>query len=254
MNRARRAALGAGVALGAGRLPTARLPGGARRWTRTNHRGREVTLLPGPVLALAAGLSDGPAGLVAGLAAAAVGAYDDVVGQRPDQRASKGLRGHARALRSGRITSGTVKVAGLAATGLVTAGLRGSRGRDLLLDGALLAGSANLLNLLDLRPGRALKVALVTAVLLDRPGPAAAAAVLLPADLRERAMLGDTGANALGAVLGVGLAERLPAHADRLRALAVLTGLTAASEVVSFTSVIAAVPPLRALDRLGRLP
>jgi hypothetical protein len=80
------------------------------------------------------------------------------------------------------------------------------------------------------------------------------AAVLLPADLGERAMLGDAGANGLGAVLGLALAGRLPGRGARLAALAAVGSLTAASEVVSFSRVIDAVPPLRAVDRLGRLP
>lgn len=254
VERAREAAFGAGLALALSRLLAARPPGGAVRWTRTNHRGTAVGLHPGPALAVAAGASAGPAAMVAGVVAGAVGAYDDVAGQREHQRASKGLRGHARALREGTVTSGAVKVVGLAAGGVLAARLQGRRGADLLLDGALVAGSANLLNLLDLRPGRALKAGLAAAAVLDRPGPAAAAAVLLPADLRERTMLGDAGANGLGAVLGTALAARLPQRRSRAAALAVVAGLTAASEVVSYSRVIDAVPPLRALDRLGRLP
>jgi len=235
-------------------------PGGRSRWVRTNHRGREVTLLPGPVAAVAAGLAagSGAAAVLAGVGAGAVGAYDDAVGQRAAQRSSKGLRGHAAALRQGRVTSGAVKVAGIGGTGLLAAAAAGRRsgrsGVDLLLDGALVAGSANLLNLFDVRPGRALKTGLAVAVALDEPGPAAAAAVLLPADLAERHMLGDAGANGLGAVLGLALSRRLEGRASRVAALSAVVGLTAASEAVSFSRVIDAVPPLRALDRLGRLP
>jgi hypothetical protein len=76
---------------------------------------------------------------------------------------------------------------------------------------------------------------------------------LLPEDLGERAMLGDAGANALGAMLGVAGAATLPRRA-RLAALTVVAGLTAASEKVSFTKVIERTPPLRWLDMLGRRP
>jgi hypothetical protein len=215
-----------------------------------------VTLLPGPVLALAAGLTGGggTASLLAGAGAGAVGCYDDVVGSRVDQRSSKGLRGHASALREGRVTAGAVKVLGIGATGLLAARLSGRRGADVLLDGALVAGGANLLNLFDVRPGRALKVGLAVAVAVDEPGPAAAAAVLLPGDLAERAMLGDAGANGLGAVLGLALARRLPGRRERAAVLGAVVAMTAASEAVSYSRVIDAVPPLRALDRLGRLP
>jgi UDP-GlcNAc:undecaprenyl-phosphate/decaprenyl-phosphate GlcNAc-1-phosphate transferase len=256
VSRTVRAVTGAALAAGLHRMAQYRPPGGAARWQRTNHRGRPVTLLPGPVLAVAAGATSrlGAAGLAAGVAAGAVGAYDDVAGQREDQRSSKGLRGHAAALAAGRVTAGTVKVAGIGLTGVAAARMSGRRGADVLLDGALVAGAANLLNLFDLRPGRALKVGLVAAAALDEPGPAAAAAVLLPADLAERGMLGDAGANGLGAVLGLALADRLDRRTGRLAALGAVAALTAASEVVSFTRVIDAVPVLRGLDRLGRLP
>jgi len=239
---------GAGAALLLERALVASPPGGAARWARTNHRGATVTLLSGPALAVAAALSaDLPraAVTVAGLGAGAVGAYDDARGSR-DQ--AKGFRGHAQALLAGRLTGGAVKVLGIGATGMLSARLAGRR--DVLVAGAVVAAGANLLNLLDLRPGRALKAAAAAALVLRQPGPAAAALVLLPGDLHERTMLGDAGANALGAVLGLALLERAPARP----ALGVLLVLTAASEVVSYSRVIDAVPPLRWADRAGRRP
>lgn len=250
------AATGAGLGWAGQRLLTAHPPGGASRWERTNHRGHTVSLLSGPALAVAAAVSaDLPFGsaAVAGLGSAVVGAYDDAA----EDTSAKGLRGHARALRRGRLTSGGVKVLGIGAAGLVSCALLGRRcGQDrrpgVLVGAAVVAASANLLNLLDVRPGRALKAGAATALALGQPGPAAAAAALLHADLGERAMLGDAGANALGAVLGLALVHR---HPDRqLVALAVLTAATAASEVVSYSTVIDAVPPLRWLDRVGRRP
>ena len=87
--------------------------------------------------------------------------------------------------------------------------------------------------------------------LLAVAAPLGAAIALLPEDLGERAMLGDAGANALGALLGVAAAASLSRPA-RLALLAAITGLTAASEVVSFTAVIERTPALRWLDMLGR--
>jgi UDP-N-acetylmuramyl pentapeptide phosphotransferase/UDP-N-acetylglucosamine-1-phosphate transferase len=84
-------------------------------------------------------------------------------------------------------------------------------------------------------------------------GALGAGAALLPADLGEEIMLGDAGANALGALLGVALAAKT-GTAGRAVALAVLAGLTAASERVSFTKVIQDTPWLRTLDELGRRP
>jgi hypothetical protein len=84
-------------------------------------------------------------------------------------------------------------------------------------------------------------------------GPLGATLGMLPADLAERVMLGDCGANALGALLGLRLAA-LPHRGARGAALAAVVGLTLASEKVSFTQVIEATPGLRELDRLGRRP
>jgi hypothetical protein len=249
----RSAVRGAGLARTVLCVLTARPPGGAARWQRANHRGHALTLLSGPALATAAALSaDLPraAAVVAAGGAVVVGAYDDAV----DTSGPKGLRGHLRALRSGRVTGGAGKVVGLAAVGLTACALlEGGRDRrELLVGGAVVAGAANVLNLLDLRPGRALKAGAATAVLLGQPGPAAAAAALLPDDLGERTMLGDAGANGLGALLGLALLARAPQR--RGAALCVLAALTLASEVVSYSRVIDAVPPLRWVDRAGRRP
>jgi UDP-N-acetylmuramyl pentapeptide phosphotransferase/UDP-N-acetylglucosamine-1-phosphate transferase len=189
-----------------------------------------------------------------------VGGYDDLAGARPEQARDKGLAGHLRALRAGRVSAGAVKVAGIGAAATAAAALtRQGRGRaDAVLTTGLVAGTANLVNLLDLRPGRAAKAsALAAAAGLAGPsgclvaGPLGASLAVLPADLGERVMLGDCGANAAGALLGLRLAA-VPGRRARAGALAVVVGLTLASERVSFTRVIEATPGLRELDRLGR--
>ena len=251
-------------------------PSGAP-WRRTNYAGRPVTLLGGPALALAAtttAVLGAPVGTrsaaaLVGAVSGLVGGYDDLAGARPEQARDKGLAGHLRALREGRVSAGAVKVAGIgaaaAAAAVLTRGRSGGRGPvDGVVDGVLttglVAGTANLLNLLDLRPGRAAKAgALAATAALGGPagslvaGPLGATLAVLPADLAERVMLGDCGANALGALLGLRLAA-VPGRGARAGALAVVTGLTLASEKVSFTRVIEATPGLRELDRLGRLP
>jgi hypothetical protein len=253
---------------------------------RTNFRGREVTLAAGPALAVsaaAAGALGAPSGaaagamLAAGLGSGAVGLYDDIVGARPEQKTAKGFAGHLSALRDGRVTSGLVKIAGVGAAGRAAAALlaadptvRSHRGRrragrlgqvtDVLLGAGVIAGTANLVNLFDLRPGRALKAGLLLGAPLSTgpagglaAGPVGAAAALIEADLDERVMLGDSGANALGALLGVALAART-GPLGRAGVLAALAALTAASEKVSFTQVIQSTPGLRQLDALGRRP
>jgi len=268
------AAAAGATAAGAARLAYAALnqwpPAGTKTWSRTNHRGEPITLLEGPAVAVGAiagvlaqaGLGSrsarsAAAMAVAGAGAAAFGAYDDLAGSG-DRR---GFRGHFGALRHGEVTTGTVKLGGIGVTGIVSAALAGGSPADVIINAGLAAGGANLLNLFDLRPGRAIKVAVASGALISAGGsrggsgagvaaPLAAALALFPDDLGERAMLGDCGANALGAMLGAAAAG-LPRSA-RIALLAGITGLTAASEQVSFTKVIERTPALRWLDMLGR--
>ena len=255
-----RAAAGAAATAAARRGLLAVVPPGTAEWTRTNHRGRALTLLDGPAVAAGAAVAarvPGPAAAVAAGSAAAAGRYDDLAGSLPAEHDAKGFRGHLRALRAGQLTGGGTKLAAIGAGGVVSAALLPGASRrplDLLVDGGVVAATANLANLLDLRPGRALKAVALAALALDEPGIAGAAAAGLPRDLGEHAMLGDAGANPLGALLGLALLRRLASRRGRWTALAVLTALNASSELVSFSRVIDATPPLRALDRLGRLP
>jgi UDP-N-acetylmuramyl pentapeptide phosphotransferase/UDP-N-acetylglucosamine-1-phosphate transferase len=274
-SRNARLALGGGLAAraalaGAAAL-TARNAGAP--WRRMNYAKRPVTLLGGPALAASATLTaalGAPAGtraatVVVGAVSGLVGGYDDLAGARPEQARDKGLAGHLAALKAGRVSAGAVKVAGIGAAAAVAAVLtRRGRGTGALVDGVLttglVAGTANLINLLDLRPGRAGKAgALVAAATVGGPagglvaGPLGATLAVLPEDLGERIMLGDCGANALGALLGLRLAS-IPGSAPRAGLLAGVVALTLASEKVSFTKVIDATPGLRELDRLGRRP
>jgi UDP-GlcNAc:undecaprenyl-phosphate/decaprenyl-phosphate GlcNAc-1-phosphate transferase len=241
-------------------------------WMRTNHAGVSVTLAEGPiaVAALLAGAGvdrlldrSGHRSLpvaVASLGSGVVGAYDDHYGATQ----AKGFRGHLRALRSGELTSGTVKVLGVslsaaAAAALVQRSRPGCRkplcrALDGLLDTGLIAATANLINLLDLRPGRAAKAIVLLGSGLVGFGAApavGAAAGSLPTDLAAQSMLGDCGANALGAAVGTAAAQGLSRPA-RLGAFVLVAALNLVSERVSFTAVIERTPLLRELDQLGR--
>lgn len=154
----------------------------------------------------------------------------------------RGFRAH---LRSGP-TTGTLKLVGIPLYALL---------RTRSLSAAVLIGlCANNLNQLDTRPGRALK-AFILGALACRSAPRGAlvAAVLLaPYDLREMAMLGDAGSNALGAVLGFSSVRRITG-ARRLGAIAVLSALTLAGERRSLGSLIESTPVFRELDAIGRV-
>lgn len=266
----RRMGIAAGAALTA-RAVAARLEahpvGPPGVWLRTNHRGASVSLTAGPAFVTGAvatvlavpGIPGRVrlAAVLAGLGAGAVGRYDDIAGRT----AAKGFAGHFSALRHGELTTGVVKVAGIGGASLAAAlvGVRGAA-TDKVLAGAVIAGAANLANLLDLRPGRALKAGLVvSAPMFAVAGPAGALAAaaagaasgVLPCDLAERTMLGDCGANALGALCGLTVCLA-SGRGGRWAALIGLAALNAASERISFSRVIAANPVLRRLDEWGR--
>lgn len=245
--------------------PTWQLP----VFARPNYRQRAVPTAGGVaavagVLVVTAGAAVlGDHGLGAELAAPLVamlgfgllGAIDDLAGD--DTR--KGFRGHVAAMAHGQLTTGGLKLVGGVAVAAAAVGLLGERAAA--VDVVVVAAAANLGNLFDRAPGRVAKVATVSLGALALSGLAGLAGVALavgavaglaPFDLRERLMLGDTGANAVGAALGVGLVLRTDVGAAAVTA-AVLVALNLASEFISFSRVIAAVPPLRWLDGLGRV-
>ncbi|GAV31484.1 hypothetical protein emb_1c0207 [Coriobacteriaceae bacterium EMTCatB1] len=216
----------------------------------------------------------GTAGVLA-VAASAFGLVDDAYGTGD----ARGFKGHLTALVRGRLTTGGLKLVGIGvasvAAARAVAGFAewGESPIGVLAAGASVALSANLVNLLDLRPGRALKayvvLALAGAVLVGLSAarvaggsfvPVAAligVALLGPAvacwryDLGERAMLGDAGANAMGAVAGLAIVSALPL-AGVVAFGAVALALNLLSERVSFSAVIERVRILAWLDGLGR--
>jgi UDP-N-acetylmuramyl pentapeptide phosphotransferase/UDP-N-acetylglucosamine-1-phosphate transferase len=187
-----------------------------------------------------------------------LGLVDDLAAHGED----RGFKGHLGALREGRVTTGLLKLLGGAAVAIVIVATPGFKsGRTLIVDAALIALAANLGNLLDRAPGRTIKFGLVayvpiaiavgTAPIGIAAAPVMGAALgLLPDDLRERLMLGDTGANVIGAVLGLAvvLGSR---ESIRIAVMLVLLAVNVAAELVSFSRVIDAVPPLRWFDRWG---
>lgn len=207
--------------------------------------------------------------LVAVLGFGLLGLVDDVLGDG----SSRGFAGHLSALARGTLTTGGLKLFGGGVVALVVATHAATLGDprwQLPVDAALIALAANLANLFDRAPGRVTKLSLLLLVpLLVAAPPAlpeagaggwppvatvfvvgAAAGVLVP-ELRERMMLGDTGANAVGAALGVGVVFGVSAGA-RVGVAAVLLVLNLVSERVSFSRVIADTPGLRQLDEWGR--
>jgi UDP-GlcNAc:undecaprenyl-phosphate/decaprenyl-phosphate GlcNAc-1-phosphate transferase len=174
----------------------------------------------------------------------------------------RGWRGHGRALLRGELSTGTLKAAGSLGLALLALSHMGLSNGRYLLAVAVLVLATNLFNLLDLRPGRAVKVFVLLGAGLTlgaadvRPlwslglfaGPALVAGVY---DLRERAMLGDTGANLLGALAGWWLVLALSTGGQEI-ALALLLAITVYGEFFSISALVERTPWVRALDSLGR--
>jgi UDP-GlcNAc:undecaprenyl-phosphate/decaprenyl-phosphate GlcNAc-1-phosphate transferase len=248
---------------------------------RKNHRGRELPTAAGLVIVLA------PLPLIA-----LWSAYDTIRdGYRPDLDRSwtttvivvvgfglfgllddllgdggpRGFAGHVQAATRGELTTGLVKLVGGGLVAVAAAApWAADRFSHLVVGSLVIALAANLGNLLDRAPGRIEKVSTLAFVVLaagtvgaeSLAGPAlvvgAGAAMLVP-DLRERCMLGDTGANVLGAAVGLGVVASTGTAVNAAVAIVLLV-LNVASEFVSFSAVIDRTRPLRWADRLGAPP
>ena len=196
------------------------------------------------------------------LGIAFLGFLDDALGRGEAAATPRGWRGHWAALREGSLSTGAIKAIGALALAAYVVSGRGLEDWRYVADVALLILATNLGNLLDLRPGRAEKgLALLAAglclgVWTWEPlellgifvGPVIVGAWLT---LGEKAMLGDTGSNLIGAIAGVWLLTVLGGD-GRLIALGVVLALTIYGELRSISATIDSVPPLRWLDSLGR--
>lgn len=235
--------------------------------TRPNFRGAELPFPAGALAVATTILMLGPIFLVDQLedtalwlillGVAALGLMDDML-SGPD----RGLRGHAKALLRGTLSTGILKAVGTLSLGVAYLSERyvTSEWRNWLAVLVLLLAT-NMGNLLDLRPGRATKGFVLFLIGMFAFGRTLGLEVVAPfvgplllfglLDLRERCMLGDTGANLLGACVGIYLVIEFETTGLAVSA-AVLLALTIFGEFGSFSRAIERVPPLRALDSLGR--
>jgi UDP-N-acetylmuramyl pentapeptide phosphotransferase/UDP-N-acetylglucosamine-1-phosphate transferase len=249
---------------------------GESRLALENYRGVTLPFPAGTVIVAAAALAAGPVALIQELGiaddvlrpelrtvaiyafgVAGLGLVDDALGGAP-----RGWRGHGAAALRGSITTGALKAAGALGLALYAlSGLGYSDGEYLLATGVLVLFT-NLFNLLDLRPGRSVKAfALLGAGLtlgawdvdpLWALGLFAGAVLVVGLyDLRERAMLGDTGSNLIGALAGLWVVLALGTTGQAI-ALAVALAITIYGEFRSISALVERAPLLRQLDSFGR--
>ncbi len=249
--------------------------------TRENYAGRLVAFPSGAVLVACSLLALAPLAvlddradldlldpelrrwIVYVLGVALLGLVDDALGRGAAADTPRGWRGHARAVLGGRFSTGAIKAAGALALAAYAVSGRGREGLDYVADLALLLLATNLFNLFDLRPGRVEKVfaALLAGLCIGAwsaeslellgifIGPVLVGAAFT---LRERAMLGDTGSNRVGALAGVSMLVVLD-ETGRWIALAAVLALTIYGEFRSISKTIDSIPPLRWIDSIGRV-
>jgi UDP-GlcNAc:undecaprenyl-phosphate/decaprenyl-phosphate GlcNAc-1-phosphate transferase len=244
-------------------------------FVRENYRGRVVPFPAGFVIVAAAALALVPLApidelgssevfrpelrtvAIYALGVAFLGLVDDLLSSDP-----RGWRGHGAAVLGGSFSTGALKAAGSLGLALYVLSDQGwSNGRYLLATGVLVLAT-NLFNLLDLRPGRSAKVFVLLGIGLTAGTsdlhPVAALGlfagpvlVLAVYDLREQAMLGDTGSNLIGGLAGLWLVLSLGTTGLAI-ALVVLAAITVYGEFRSISELVERTPPLRWLDCLGR--
>jgi len=243
---------------------------------RPNYRGASLAFPLGFLIAVAATLALVPLSLLREIGAHGVlgpqvgsvliyvlgvgvlGLVDDLLG---DER-SRGWRGHGAVLRGGGLSTGALKATGALGLALYTLGGQGRPAPQYLLACVLLVLATNLFNLLDLRPGRSIKAFIVLGLALTLGawdlgplwtlglfvGPLLVAGIY---DLRERAMLGDSGSNVVGALAGLWLVLTLSVTGQVI-ATGLIAAITVYGEFRSISTLVESTPVLRHLDSLGR--
>lgn len=189
-----------------------------------------------------------------------LGLLDDLLGSRE----TRGFKGHVREAVRGRFTTGFLKALGGFLLAIAASAPFSRHIWELFLNGALIALCANLFNLLDMRPGRALKVffpllagvialnwSLENAFIPYLLSVGAVAMVLFPGDMSGRFMLGDSSSNVLGATVGLGIAIGAGTW-WKLGVMVLFACLNLLSEKYSFSRIISSNRVLNWLDSLGR--
>jgi UDP-N-acetylmuramyl pentapeptide phosphotransferase/UDP-N-acetylglucosamine-1-phosphate transferase len=187
-----------------------------------------------------------------------LGFIDDMLGQRD----TLGFRGHFGALFHGRLTTGGLKALGGGFVAFFIAVSLGGAWWNVILNTFLMALFTNMMNLLDLRPGRAIKGYLFFLLLIAALALAevdylllmpllGAVLCYLPADVKARAMMGDAGSNVLGLALGMYAAAWLSLPV-RIGFLLFLIAMHIYTEKYSLTATIENNKLLKAIDQFGR--
>lgn len=185
----------------------------------------------------------------------ATGLLDDLAGNR----LVRGLKGHFDSLRKGVLTTGIIKVVVISISALLLAlNYKESLG-EVIISTGIIVFMSNLVNLLDLRPGRSIKFFIIISIfIINRDNLLyylpyfLSFLVYLPYEMKEEMMLGDCGANLLGFILGFNIVLKTESFVNLLLIFILAFFLNILSEKYSFSSIIKINPVLNWIDSLGR--
>lgn len=185
------------------------------------------------------------------------GILDDIIGNRD----VSGLKGHFKSLLKGRLTTGGFKALFGGFVGVIISIGISKNITDIIINTLIIALSTNLMNLLDLRPGRAIKGYLFITIIifLTLIGYVKVLPLLVIPnvlayfnyDLKAKAMMGDTGSNVLGISIGILIAMGYSVNV-RLSWLVFLIFIHLLTEKYSLTKIIENNKILNFIDKLGR--
>jgi len=185
------------------------------------------------------------------------GVLDDIIGNRD----VSGLKGHFKSLLKGNLTTGGFKALFGGFVGVIISIAVSKNIGDIIINTLIIALSTNLMNLLDLRPGRAIKVYISISVVLflTLTGYIKSLILLIVPnvlayfnyDLKAKAMMGDTGSNVLGISIGM-LVVMGYSIKVRIGWLVFLVFIHILTEKYSLTKIIEKNKFLNFIDKLGR--
>ncbi|MDK2563183.1 glycosyl transferase [Romboutsia sedimentorum] len=185
------------------------------------------------------------------------GVLDDIIGNRD----VSGLKGHFKSLLKGSLTTGGFKALFGGFVGVIISVAISKNLGDIIVNTLIIALSTNLMNLLDLRPGRAIKVyiSISTVLFLTLTGYVKSLILLIVPnvlayfnyDLKARAMMGDTGSNVLGISVGMLIVMGCSIKI-RIGWLVFLVLIHILTEKYSLTQIIEKNKFLNFIDKLGR--
>lgn len=195
--------------------------------------------------------------LFASIAMSFVGIIDDSLGNR----GVTGLIGHFKALFKGSLTTGAFKALLGGFVGLTLAVTLSKSIPNIIVATLVVALSTNMMNLFDLRPGRAIKAYVILAIIIFLASAKFNREVMMlivPAvlayfyfDLRALTMMGDAGSNVLGVSIGVFIVSSFDLPVQ-LVSLVLLVAIHVLTEKFSLTKIIENNKFLNYVDKLGR--